>query len=130
MLGNIVHALHRDEKERRKRFASDPSECGRAAAAPHRYMHWQCPESRSQSADMYTRNSTTLVLFSPLVISFPFDAIIRPTFTHGSTLWVNPMFQGIAWRRRRYARNIRSLSKKKTYNLSKIHFDLTLIYFS
>lgn len=44
--------------------------------------------------------------FSPSVISFPFDAIIRPTFTHGSTLWVNPMFQGIARRRRRYARNI------------------------
>jgi len=55
----------------------------------------------------------SMPFFPLLVISFPFDAIIRPTFTHGSTLWVNPMFQGIAWRRR--ARNIicRSLSEKK-----------------
>lgn len=111
---NIVHAAQRDEKGRRKDSPQTRRNVGvwRCAVT---YMRRQCPGS--QPTDMHICNFTTLVHFSPSVILFPFDAIIRPTFTRESTSWVNLTFRGIRRKRRRRpsAKNIvfRSYSGKK-----------------
>jgi len=122
---NIIHALRRERKT--KRFASDSSECGRATLRCAAARTDNVRETGASRLICTFETSSPSCFFPFSVISFPFDAIIRPTFTCESTLWVNPTFQRTVrtTRTSTYSKNIvfRAYSEKSR---NKNHFNLTL----